>query len=985
MVWTGVQQATCRGASWIVHKILGPRKAEFPSPEHVREEVVERARKVVAARRAILSDLAASGDYPVGHVPTLAEVPAASMGIGLSGGGIRSATISLGVAQAFAEKGRLLDFDYCSTVSGGGYFGSFLGSLFLPDAARGPSLSSTSLPAAAKAELLAKARFAQRALTSKAREDELPRPVQVTSSRYPNVRNPIWWLREHSRFLAPNGTSDYAIGAAYMVRNRFAIIYVFSLPLLLLSLGLIALSGWFAGRGQTSFPPLDLFLTKGADIIPHVISPILPVVLAVLLLTISTGFAFWMTGFMSEATPVSKGIQRFLFKKEILGSRIRLLITLLFAVAVLFGVARFAVAMLAPSQDGGALANCPALFGNCIDKPDLIVGATLFGLIVAGVAIAAAAITGLVALVGRDRHDDAFTADVRRRLTRVTSWGLIATLLLLFVFVVDTAALEIYARLVTLKSDAAVGGISILSALFMPMAAWLINKIPGWFGEKNNWLMRLIGRNIWTVALIAGIVMVVSLVVTLHVGAQLLIFNGEPWLSSGLFGTSHSNNFYLLFWLTVALTLLTGCATNFINLSSLHGIYASRLTRAYIGGTNIKRLGESANPSGNTSIKETHPQDQIAIDIYQQVRTAAPIHLVNVTLNETRSREKSQLLERDRKGVPVVFAPEGVFIDAGKKVTYQQYYDWPAIAAAGVERLSVGQLCAISGAAASSAMGSRTTLGGALALTLANIRLGYWWNVDGLIRSRAPVGWSAWDVVVRIWDIVWPFVNRPLRTYFYLLNEARASYSRQYSRLNISDGGHFENSGAYELLRRHVRTILVCDNGADPHYAFVDLENLVRKSRIDLGLTLSICQPEEVVELVGDQGATLFLNGACGDWRARAAHRSANMLCAAPEDTAYCLLLRVEAVDEVTGETFLDGHIVWMKPRLFAGLPQDVAGYASGCPTFPNETTGDQFFDEAQWESYRSLGYSMAWRLLSEGRDKEDILRKLYHVLPKRR
>src|SRR5215813_129328 len=44
----------------------------------------------------------------------------------LSGGGIRSATFSLGVMQTLAHHGLLKQFDYLSTVSGGGYIGSWL-------------------------------------------------------------------------------------------------------------------------------------------------------------------------------------------------------------------------------------------------------------------------------------------------------------------------------------------------------------------------------------------------------------------------------------------------------------------------------------------------------------------------------------------------------------------------------------------------------------------------------------------------------------------------------------------------------------------------------------------------------------------------------------------------------------------------------------------------------------------------------------------
>jgi hypothetical protein len=51
-----------------------------------------------------------------------------AVGLGLSGGGIRSATFCLGVTQVLAQRDLLKDIDFLSTVSGGGYTGSFLSS-----------------------------------------------------------------------------------------------------------------------------------------------------------------------------------------------------------------------------------------------------------------------------------------------------------------------------------------------------------------------------------------------------------------------------------------------------------------------------------------------------------------------------------------------------------------------------------------------------------------------------------------------------------------------------------------------------------------------------------------------------------------------------------------------------------------------------------------------------------------------------------------
>src|SRR6185503_9962963 len=47
-------------------------------------------------------------------------------GLAFSGGGIRSATFNLGIIQGLAERDLLRHVDYLSTVSGGGYIGSWL-------------------------------------------------------------------------------------------------------------------------------------------------------------------------------------------------------------------------------------------------------------------------------------------------------------------------------------------------------------------------------------------------------------------------------------------------------------------------------------------------------------------------------------------------------------------------------------------------------------------------------------------------------------------------------------------------------------------------------------------------------------------------------------------------------------------------------------------------------------------------------------------
>lgn len=956
-----------RIANWVRYDLLGlaPPPEEEIDRQNPHAAAVDRARAAVQERRDLLA--------AIGKAIDAEEVPFAAMGLAFSGGGIRSATISLGVAQALARHDRLLDFDYCSTVSGGGYFGSFLGSLYLPQEARGKGARVTISTAQEAAE---KADFAYHALTTSVRSVKID--YDGREERFP-ARNPCWWLREHSRYLAPNGTSDYLNAATYMIRNWLAMLYVFALPIAVAALALIAVTLAIVlaaphspARGFTAAALRDLLLV-GRPGAQWLLSPlVLPAALA-LFLAFATSLTYWMTEYMSLGSSRLRqrlnGYDAFWARPllaMIRSSRAHFHRTL--ALSLLACLAGFWLAQrYTPAALFTLLAYPPSGWG-------ILGGVIAYGLAL----VAAAVLIGLLLLAGRgDLKGDSLTADVRRALTRLNTLFVGAVLVLAAAAAIDTMALALYRWLITLRASgaSALGG---LGAGVIPLSAWIINKLPGWFGsgggqaQGQGAIRRFLAAQLWTIALVVGMVMYGLLAILSHLIVQFLLFEGQDWLFAPL-AFPVGQRLWFVGAVLATLFLITGWSTGFINLSSLHNIYASRLTRAFLGATNLNRLRRSADEAGDSRITESDPDDQIPVEIYAQSRSVAPLHLINVTLNETKSRDRSQLVERDRKGVPIVFAPEGVFVDAGRKMTGEQYFSWAKLRHCGVESLSVGQLCAISGAAASSAMGARTTLGGALALTFANIRLGYWWAVDDLIRGRVgltnkPGTWLRYRL------------SRPIRTYWYLLCEMTANYSRDLGRLNISDGGHFENSGAYELLRRNVRTILVCDNGADAGFAFQDLEQLVRKARIDLGISINVASAAHVDALFGRRGAALFLNGGEQEWRERIRRRDPAARAPSPDDRAFCLLLNVyrNAIDGNGREQpALSGHLVWMKPRLFCGVPQDVVGYALGHPDFPHETTGDQFFDEAQWESYRALGFSMAETLLTGTFHKADCLRRL--------
>ena len=54
--------------------------------------------------------------------------------------------------------------------------------------------------------------------------------------------------------------------------------------------------------------------------------------------------------------------------------------------------------------------------------------------------------------------------------------------------------------------------------------------------------------------------------------------------------------------------------------------------------------------------------------------------------------------------------------------------------------------------------------------------------------------------------------------------------------------------------------------------------------------------------------------------------------------------------------TLENGYLVYIKPVVLAGDDSDVAAYKAANPVFPHESTGNQWFNESQTESYRMLG-----------------------------
>jgi hypothetical protein len=184
------------------------------------------------------------------------------------------------------------------------------------------------------------------------------------------------------------------------------------------------------------------------------------------------------------------------------------------------------------------------------------------------------------------------------------------------------------------------------------------------------------------------------------------------------------------------------------------------------------------------------------------------------------------------------------------------------------------------------------------------------------------------------WEIEWRFRGRPWPWYFF--KELFSRGTENDVLLNLSDGGHFENLGLYALLQRRCRYVIVSDAGQDAEFKLEDLSNLIRRARVDLGVDIQ-----------------LDLRGLERD----------------PKNKRTPLHHAVGTI-EYPGKEEPPGIVVLIKTTLTREEPQDLVDYKRESPTFPDESTGDQFFREPQFESYRKLGELSGKEVISSAREK---------------
>ncbi len=832
--------------------------------------------------------------------------PQLPIGLACSGGGIRSATLCLGVFQALARSNLLRRVDFLSTVSGGGYIGTFLGHLFLRSYVD-PQRDRKGQPAAAAG--------ADGYVPGATPAERVSRILGDPHTK------PLAYLRENGRYLSPNGSGDMLLAGAVVLRNWAAV------QLVLLTFCATVLSGFLLLRTLLAAAVGGIFGPDALDV----------------------GSKSFLYGFLSQFDPTrahTLWISDYLLLAAALAA----------VLAVPVGLAYWLVRPrdLIMTAVLGLIA-----IGFLWRARGL--GALLLG--VAAYWLLAAFVWTLAAQGGWSAQTDAARAKRGNRLSRALMQALLGAGIVAAVGLIDSFGQNLHARPAAWNAAKILAFLATLLAFGKRVAPFISNFTRG-------------GRPKLSVSLIAGVVSIV--IVVFLVG----LLSGMTYdLNDAISGSSRAElrEGWVAFWsgrmLAASaaflgfglLSLILGQTLSFLNRSSLQTLYSARLTRAYLGASNPDRW-----EAAGMRVSDAVPGDSVSWEEYRPEIYGGPIHLINTTINETIDG-RSQVEQRDRKGVPLAVGPFG--LSAG--VRHHALWTGSVMAAATarwtrkrtlaplspasgfrifaekdagegivVETLSVGDWVGISGAAFTTGIGYRTSLGLSFLSGMANVRLGFWWDsgVDPASREfQTPP-----RLLQRLARRLSLFPVQRL-----LLHELLARFpGTALKRWYLSDGGHFENTAAYELIRRRLPLIIVLDNGADPDCLLEDMGSLVRKARLDFQTEIRFAGEEydgrltqiarACEETVGTL-AQLRPTAPAGSGPPRAARHIAAAAVAYPDGQRGLLLL--------------------VKPTLLGDEPSDILQYAANHPSFPQEPTSDQFFDEAQWESYRKLGEHLGEQL----------------------
>jgi hypothetical protein len=818
-------------------------------------------------------------------------------GLSVSGGGIRSATFNLGVLQGLARIGILEKFDYLSSVSGGGYIASWL--------------SGWIYRAGGLAAVLPELRSAQR------------NPDQPEGETITHLRQYSNYLTPKLGFLSGDTWTAVAIVVRNLLLNQLVLLPVLAaalaLPLLAVSRTLwiqqlipgpdflfwaaILLAGvalFFMSLLRASAQPSHKPGETPRPAPPFLKLGLLPLLAAIPLILLAifeygqrrpghllytpeviVRCLIWTIVVPMIAMAASVPAQRRMFGRHMSSLKVDL-VALFFSgaveAAIYIGILKGWMPWLldAPHQ-------LYEILGPGLVLGPMLLGKTLF--------IAFSSI-----IEGRPFYPSELGDADREWWARWSGWGLLSGLLWMFAgALVFLGPLLLQTVAAKVAAAVAAGGLGGLVSLIGKGVGTPSRNQNGGGKTESPW------RGV--VLALAAPLFCLALLLLVSVGTQAL-FRVLPIAWTGSVGASPQpfSGFTVFILAAVAVLFAFGVLMGrFVNVNrfSLQAIYRNRLVRAYLGASNKRR----------------RPNLFTGFDLRDNLRLHAlrdnrPLPLINMALNLVAGED---LAWQQRKAENFTATP----LHCGSnRLGYRRSQIY-----GGQRGISLGTAVATSGAAANPNMGSNSSSAITFIMTLFNARLGIW------LGNPGPLGRGTWTR------------SGPVNSASMILDEALGFTDARHPYVNLSDGGHFENLGLYEMVRRRCRFIVVGDAGSDPSYAYNDLGNAIRKIRIDFGISIDFADRINIFPK--------DLN------KANPAAR-------------YCAVGHIHYRD-VDGPEVQDGILIYVKPAICETESYDVYNYARSSLTFPHESTANQWFSESQFESYRALGREAILTMVRNG------------------
>jgi hypothetical protein len=896
-------------------------------------------------------------------------------GLAFSGGGIRSATFNLGVLQALAENKLLRRFDYLSTVSGGGYIGSWLAAWIRRETDNQQGQVSNDKPMPAIIRRLSPTRS--------------PNPVDESVK-------PIRFLREYSNYLTPRAgffSADTWTMLGIYVRNALlnqVIIVGLLVAALLLPRGLHATCVWFQRHPPFLLVPV-LFWVVGV------------VMLAINLRRLDPPAAptFAEDG---QTSPLSTARTPGWYARPLV---IQLLVAIPWLLATAFAVPwLFAQSVNFRTTLVGSVIGVSLLLilacgraYRCWTSPvthrieigravAVIIGsATVAGLVAAGLTWI---VSELLAEIPGESPQAKLAADQwhlaalgTSALMSVVSLAIVAMLGMLGARFPDEHR-EWWSRFRTMLHVYALAWLAwFAAAVYVPWAfhaagangfgprssasallAWIASTVFGITRGQTADAKRkeqresdeppklstsalhyaaLAAPYVFAIGLVLAVSVAIHEVITHNVaGCMALRADPTVW-KTAYWECAGTDDALAWLWASVSfvIAVLFSWRVN-INEFSIHHFYKNRLVRCYLGASH----GRNRKPDWFTGFD---PKDDLPLSAFDSKELhppyTGPYPIINCALNLVGGRD---LAWQERKATSFVFTPKYCGYDAdravlGKAPTLSSEGYVPTKEFYGGGGPTIGTAMAISGAAANPNMGRSSSPALTFLMTVFNVRLG-WWIGNPRNQTSSLRRWLGWRPKSTS-DLPGPRLGL-----LYTILELFGATDDSRGFVNLSDGGHFDNLGVYELVRRFCRYIVVCDAGQDGRFLFEDLGDVIRRCRTDFGVEIEIA-----VDRIRHRDTVGHSQTHCVVGRIHYLNlpKRVNGQLIADDGKP---LVEGEALRPDVVPAHEVGYIVYIKPTITGDEPQDVLEYFRRIPEFPHQTTADQWFGESQFESYRKLG-----------------------------